>query len=133
MGRLKSTSLAKLSVALRGWDQPVILQGDTVPPTFRNIPVDLCPRFIASGELLAPAPYVSPRIGLTRRVGGIYVIRLAPDGPEPYDRDDYALIPSTHDPDALLIDDSDKHPTEHWLRADQVDQLISISISISIL
>jgi hypothetical protein len=115
MGRLKFTHIAEFSNVLeRGWDRPVVLQGEAIPEFLDGIPEEARYCFIASGSLQAPLPYRSSLIPEGLRVGGMYVFRHAPDDPVCFNRDDYSIVFSNTEADTLLVDGPFKHPTDHW-------------------
>lgn len=115
MSRLKVILISEFSEVLdRGWDRPVVLQGEAIPGFLNGIPEDLRYSIIASGELQAPIPYRSPLINEGSQVGGMYVFRHAPDDPVAFNRDDYSVVVSNTGADTLWIDGPYKHPTEHW-------------------
>lgn len=118
----------ELANSLRGWKQPVLMGDESVPARLQGYPQHLRFCFIASGELQAPMPFISPHFGDTRRVGGIYVVRNAPDGPKPFDRDDYYLVPDGRNSDCVWIDGPYRHPTEHWADEHDISQLISVCV-----
>lgn len=114
MSRIKPVPISEVSELLRGWDTPVFFEGEFVPPSLHGLPDHLRYGFIASGELQAPCAFESRRFGDTNRVGGIYVLRHAPDDPKPFNREDYALVPSRRFPEQLWLDGPYRHPSEHW-------------------
>lgn len=128
MSRPKFSRRSDFPSLLRGWECPVLFDNDAVPVSLQGIPDDLRYCFIASGELLAPLPYESPRMGHTHCVGGIYVLRHAPDDPKPFNRDDYVLVPSCRDPEIIWLDGPHRHPTEHWADEEDVRQLLSVCV-----
>lgn len=113
---------------LRGWDKPDFLDGDSPPAALAGVPDELRYGSIVSGELMAPRAFDSRRFGHTDRVGGLYVLRHAPDDPKPFNRDDYALVPARRYPDQLWLDGRYRHPTEHWADHDEVRQLLDVCV-----
>lgn len=124
----KLTASSEFSRHLRGWDQPVLLQGESIPARLRRVPDELSHCVIVSGQLMIPRPYSSPYLGEAERVGGFYVVRHAPDDPVLFNRDDYFLVPSKRLPECLLIDGPYNHPTEHWAHEAEISKLMSACI-----
>jgi len=128
MSRPKAVLISEVSDLLRGWNTPVFFDDDALPSALRGIPGELRYGFIASGELMAPCAFESRQLGRTDRIGGIYVLRHAPDDPKPFNRDDYALVPSRRHPEQLWLDGPYHHPTEHWADHDEVRQLLDVCV-----
>jgi len=128
MGRPKAVLISEVSDLLRGWDTPVFLDHDSPPASVAGVPDELRYGFVVSGELMAPCAFESRRLGRTDRVGGIYVLRHAPDDPKPFNRDDYALVPSRRYPGQLWLDGPYHHPTEHWADHDELRQLLDVCV-----
>ena len=122
----KRSHVSEFAPVLRGWDTPVLLENEAIPSRLRGMPEGLCHSFIASGELVAPQAYESPRFGATERIAGLYVVRYSPVGPEPFDRDDYSAVRWRRDPEVLWLDGPYKHPAEHHASADDVERLLSL-------
>jgi len=125
MSRIKAVPVAEFSDLLRGWHIPVFRADDSIPL------LDAMPDrygFIVSGELLAPSAFNSRRFGETTRVGGIYAIRHDPEDAKPFNRYDYALVPSARLPDHVWLDGPYRHPTEHWADHDDVAALLEVCV-----
>lgn len=128
MSRPKAVLISEVSDLLRGWDTPVFLDHVSPPASFAGVPDELRYGFIVSGELMAPCAFESHRFGHTNRVGGIYVLRDAPDDPKPFNREDYNLVPSPRFPEQLWRDGPYRHPTEHWADHDEVRQILDVCV-----
>ena len=124
----KISASSEFSRHLRGWEQPVLLQGESIPTHLRGVPDELSYCVIVSGELMSSRPYSSPYLGETERIGGFYVVRHAPDDPVPFNRDDYFLVPSKRLPECLLVDGPYNHATEHWADEAGIARLVSLCI-----
>ncbi len=102
------------AVFAENWN-PVVLEGDAMPPFARAIPEAIRCCIIASGQDITnrPLPWSSRIVSSGYLVGGVDIYRHSPDDPVPLNKDWYAIV-STDDPDTLAVDGPHKDQ-EHWL------------------